>query len=167
MNPDTCPQAMCTLLPLGYLLLASDSFHDLRWCLTPSDHTGHKLKQYYNAILTPRLLPIPCPGFLFPLYVTWIFIGMCPDWVGWCLFACYIPLCRRYYNIKKGRDDLRGWWTIVAIRVIMLALTYKGIELRGCRMGDYRDNLTAFVTQPPSVMFLAQMGNMTSPTTEL
>lgn len=136
---------MCSLLPFGYVLLAFDSFHDLRWCLAPSVTTERQLKGYYSAILVPRILPVPFPGFLFPIYVIYVFLSICPDWVGWSLFACYVPLCKRYYKIIVSHDDLNGWWMVVAVRVVMFLLTYKGLQLRGCRLSDYTDNFGNFM----------------------
>ena len=165
MAQDICPSAMCTFLPFGFVLLAMDSFHDLRWCLTPSPITEKQLKEYYINILTPRArtrtiqfqlpisiqLPIPIPiifpGFLFPLYVIYIFVGVCPDWIGWSLLALYVPLCIRYYRIQRGWDNLGGWWMVVGIRVLMGLLTYRGLEERGCRHGDYTEHLSTFWDQ--------------------
>ena len=144
---DYCPNTMCSLLPFGFVLLTSDLFHDLRWCLSPSKENARKLKEYYMAVLTPRLLPIPWPGLLFPLYAIYIFVGMCPDWINWSLFFLYIPLCEKYYRIKQGEMDcLRSWWLVIVIRVLMGILTYKGWGERGCRMIDYLDNFRAFMT---------------------
>jgi hypothetical protein len=160
MAPDICPHAMCSLLPVGFVLIAFDSFHDLRWCLAPSANTERQLKEYYMKILTPRLSPIPFPGFLFPIYVIYVFVGVCPDWVGWSLFSLYVPLCKRYYSIKQGRDDLGGWWKVVGIRVLMALLTYKGLDERGCRMMDYKDNFSTFVKQSNEsyITFLTPIG---------
>jgi hypothetical protein len=159
---DVCPSAMCSLLPFGYVLLAIDSFHDLRWCLAPSVNTERQLKGYYTAVLVPRLLPIPYPGFLFPIYVTYVFLSVCPDHIGWCLFFCYIPLCRRYYRIVFGHDDLEGWWIIVGIRVIMALLVYKGLDQRGCRMDDYKDNFSSFILKQKEEYFSSIIENFTS-----
>lgn len=147
MASAICPSAMCSLLPFGFVLLACDAYHDLRWCLAPSSATKHQLRQYYINILTPRLLPIPFPGFLFPLYVIYVFIGVCPDWIGWSMLALYIPLCKRYYSIKRGQDDLRGWWMVVGIRVLMAFLTYEGLIERGCQMKDYKHNFVTFMKE--------------------
>ena len=141
--PEICPHAMCSLLPFGFVLLTSDCYHDLRWCLLPSDTTKEELKEYYMKILTPRLYP-PCPGFFFPMYVTYIFCGICPDWICWALFVLYIPLCKRYWSIAHGRDDLDSWWYIVCIRMIMGILTYIAIQRRGCQMNDYRDDFNIY-----------------------
>ena len=142
---DVCPQTMCSLLPVGYVLLACDSYHDLRWCFTPSESTSRQLKKYYSTILTPRLLPMPFPGFLFPIWVIYIFLAECPDWIGWSMFALYVPLCKRYYAIKKKRDDLSGWWQVLLIRVGLAVLTYKGIEQRGCDLLNYGEYFKLFM----------------------
>jgi hypothetical protein len=158
---DVCPHAMCIFLPIGFILLAFDSYHDLRWCLQPSKTTANQLKWYYSTILTPRIAPIPCPGFLFPIYVIYFFLNVCPDWIGWSMFALYIPLCERYYRIicleKKRRergggdeeedsnnDCLEGWWLVVGIRVGLAALTHQGIVERGCNIEEYSDDFGRF-----------------------
>uniref|UniRef100_A0A7S1C084 Uncharacterized protein n=1 Tax=Corethron hystrix TaxID=216773 RepID=A0A7S1C084_9STRA len=149
-SEETCPCAvMCSFLPFGLLLLAADSYHDLRWCLSPSEVNAKRLRRYYTTILTPRLKPIPCPGFFFPPLAIYIFLGMCPDWIGWSQFALFVPLSRKYYGIFKAKegkyDDLRGWWGVVAIRVILVALTWRGIVERGCWVAQYGDNLKDYL----------------------
>ena len=79
------------------------------------------------------------------LYVIYIFVGICSDWVCYGLFLCYVPLCKRYYDIHKGRDDLRSWWYVIAIRFIMALLTYKGLENRGCQLEDYPNYVSIFL----------------------
>lgn len=128
---NICRDPVCALLPMGFLLLAIDSYHDLQWCLRPSEKTAHQLRRYYSFILTPKFSPIPWPGFLFPVYVMYIFLYQCPDWVGWTMMALYMPLCHRYYRIEHD-VKLSGWWSVVIIRVGLAALTYQGLVERGC-----------------------------------
>lgn len=144
ISDEVCPQAMCTLLPFGFLLLTFDLFHDLQYITNPSQSTERKLKSYYMNILTPKLW-LPWPGIFFPLYVIYIFVGICSDWVCYGLFLCYVPLCKRYYDIHKGRDDLRSWWYVIAIRFIMALLTYKGLENRGCQLEEYPNYVSIFL----------------------
>ena len=154
---DYCPSAMCSILPVGFMLLVSDLLYDLRWCVSPSEQNARQLKDYYMTILTPRLLPLPWPGFLFPFYVIYVFVGVCPNWTGLSLFFLYIPICEKYYRIKRDEKNcLRGWWWIVAIRLLMGIVTYIGIVERGCQLTDYKDNVRGFI-----LYSLSNSGGMT------
>ena len=134
---DVCTNSVCAILPMGYILLAVDTYHDLQWCIRPSEKTAHQLRRYYSFILTPKFSPLPWPGFWFPIYVMYVFLYLCPDWIGWTMMALYIPLCRRYYRIEHD-ENLHGWWSVVIIRVGLAALTYRGLAERGC------DDITSY-----------------------
>eukprot|EP00542_Grammatophora_oceanica_P021711 CAMPEP_0194049982 /NCGR_PEP_ID=MMETSP0009_2-20130614/32324_1 /TAXON_ID=210454 /ORGANISM="Grammatophora oceanica, Strain CCMP 410" /LENGTH=155 /DNA_ID=CAMNT_0038696329 /DNA_START=132 /DNA_END=599 /DNA_ORIENTATION=+ len=133
---DHCPTIVCSLLPLGYIFLASDLYRDLRWCIWPSHTTANDLKNYYITILTPKLA-LANPGYLFPVYVTFKFCYECPDFYNFLLLLCYIPLCYRYYGILSRRDKtLPHWWTVVLIRFVMLWVVHKGLQSRGCQLSN-------------------------------
>ena len=166
-----CGSTMCAFLPVGLFLMSMDIVYDLAWCLFPSDRTATALKGYYRAILTPRLFP-PYPGWLFPVYATYVFLLQCPNIWNWCIFFLYVPVSYRYYQILTALDCsttstsranksgapisgsvhtvsvenealLRGWWSVVLLRVLLTITTLRNLQSRGCEWNQYFQDLLA------------------------
>ena len=136
---------MCSFLPLGLFLMSMDITYDLGWCLFPSKKTAQSLCEYYTFILTPRLLP-PYPGWLFPVYTTYVFLWQCPNVYNWCIFLVYIPVSYRYYRILTKQDDLQRWWFVVLLRALLTLATLRNLQSRGCVWGEYWNDLSTTLT---------------------
>ena len=131
---------MCLFLPVGYALLTTDLCFDLPWVLQPSQTTANTLRQYYTFILTPSLYS---PGYWLPLFAIYVFLGLCPSVLNWILFWLFVPIACRYYYILGHPTDpnyrwqLRHWWTIIVIRMVLYCVTYYNLKQRNCKWSDY------------------------------
>ena len=143
---EHCPDTMCAFLPLGFILQTMDIYHDLAWCLFPSGKTGEALRNYYISLLTPttfwskwKYIPL-YPGYLFPLYAIFVFLYLCPTIYNWYTFFLYIPLMWRYYRIMSNQDKtLKGWWSVIVLRVLLTIVTIYNIQHRNC--GNWQGHL--------------------------
>ncbi len=128
-----CPDTMCAFLPLGFVLMSFDIYHDLQWCLVPSHKTSEALRRYYTVLLTPRLTYVPWPGYLFPIYATFVFLWQCPNIYNWYTLLLYLPLTWRYYLILTCQDKkLCYWWTVIGIRIALTFVTIINLQRRNC-----------------------------------
>jgi hypothetical protein len=130
-----CHDTMCAFLPLGFVLMTFDLYHDLQWCIFPSPKSNLALRQYYTNLLTPTFLPPRLwPGFLFPIYATYVFLGQCPNIYNWMTFFLYLPLVYRYYTILTRKDrDLRHWWIVILLRAALTYVTIINRYDRNCQ----------------------------------
>jgi hypothetical protein len=130
---EHCPDTMCAFLPLGFVLQSIDIYHDLHWCLLPSGKTGEALRNYYTTLLTPKLLYLPWPGYLFPVYAFFVFLYQCPNLYNWYIFIQYLPLSWRYYLILSDQDKtLRNWWSVILLRLGLTVVTIFNLQSRNC-----------------------------------
>ena len=120
-----CKDTNCAILPIGFALLAVDSYFDLRWVLLPSVATANALRWYYTSILAPRWRPIPHPGYFFPFYVIYKLCVQCPTVFNHMILALFVPISYRYARILtfSARENLQHWWTVVALRVGLAIVT--------------------------------------------
>ena len=132
---EHCPDTMCAFLPLGFVLMSADAYHDLQWCFAPSPKTEQALRNYYTNLLTPTLKMgiVLWPGYLFPLYAIYVFLWQCPNMYNWYTFILYMPVAWRYFLILTGRDRrLAHWWTIPVIRIALTTVTIWNLQSRDC-----------------------------------
>eukprot|EP00977_Amphora_coffeiformis_P012311 scaffold3043_cov180-Amphora_coffeaeformis.AAC.3 len=136
LDYDSSPESMCwnvgcTILPVGYFLLAIDSYFDLRWVLFPSPKTKKALIDYYTTILTPRAL---YPGYWFPVYVIYTLCIQCPTFYHYFTLAMFCPISVRYVGILRGTDTrVDHWWTVLLWRVLLAIVTTWNMQSLGCR----------------------------------
>lgn len=144
---EHCPDTMCVFLPLGYLLLAVDSYFDLRWCLFPSPKTLSDLQWYYTNLLTPRLLSLrPYPGYWFPFYAIFVFLFQCPNNYNWITFGFFLPIGYRYIGLLRGTDKTSSrWWIVVLMRVGLAVTTHYNLSYRGCQWCEYGQHVSKIV----------------------
>lgn len=135
---EHCSDTMCAFLPIGYMLLSADIVHDLSWCLFPSRKTREAVTNYYTNLLTPKLSPLPWPGYLFPSWAIFIFLRQCPDIYNYYTFLLYLPLIYRYWGILQQTDKTLGaWWTVILIRILLTIVTTLSFSNRGCVWSNF------------------------------
>ena len=138
---EHCPDTMCAFLPLGFVLMSADAYHDLQWCMAPSLKTENALRNYYTKLLTPAFVwgIVPWPGYLFPIYATFVFLFQCPSIYNLYTFFLYLPVAWRYFLLLTGRDrQLSHWWMIPMLRVALTAVTIWNLQERNCGVGQWK-----------------------------
>lgn len=152
MDYDSSPGAVCwdvncAVLPVGYLLLAVDSYFDICWVLWPSLKTASAVKAYYTTILTPRA-PYLFPGYWFPVYVIFLLCAQCPTAYNYVLLVLFGVVAYRYVGILRGTDhQLRHWWTVIVVRVLLAIYTTRDIQSLQCRsMANYAEHWWSFLS---------------------
>lgn len=128
-----CKDTNCAILPIGFALLAVDSYYDLRWVLRPSPTTAQELRRYYTFLLAPRWQPIPHPGFLFPFYCIYKLCVECPTIFNHWLLALFVPISCRYVGILNlyKQEQLQHWWTVVVLRVGLAVVNTLALQAYG------------------------------------
>lgn len=127
-----CFDVNCTILPLGFVLLLIDSYFDSRWVLFPSCRTSQNLIQYYRTILTPKLSPIPFPGYWFPLFAIYKLCIQCPSFYNYITLFLWLPISYRYAKIlnnNNGQPDLTNWWTILVFRALLMLVNFYNVAI--------------------------------------
>lgn len=132
-HPAVCKDTNCAILPIGFALLAVDSYYDLRWVFQPSPTTEKELRRYYTLILAPRWRPIPHPGYFFPFYVIYKLCVQCPTTFNHMLLALFVPISCRYIGILNfnAGERLQHWWTVVALRVGLAIVNTLALQAYG------------------------------------
>lgn len=128
-----CKDTNCAILPIGFALLAVDSYFDLRWVFRPSAATAQALRSYYTLILAPRWRPFPHPGYYFPFYVIYKLCVQCPTAFNHMLLALFVPISYRYVGILNFNvnENLQHWWTVVALRVGLAIVNMLALQAYG------------------------------------
>jgi hypothetical protein len=134
----TCTDINCTLLPLGFFLLAVDSYFDLHWVLWPSKKTATALREYYTKLLTPTVRPLPYPGYWFPVYVIYKLCIQCSTIYNFLLLALFLPITYGYVRLLKNNGDrnsdkkvLENWWIVVVLRIGLAIVNAYALKIHG------------------------------------
>mmetsp|Transcript_7679 Transcript_7679/g.10051 ORF Transcript_7679/g.10051 Transcript_7679/m.10051 type:complete len:162 (+) Transcript_7679:372-857(+) len=128
----SCTDTNCALLPLGFFLLAMDSYFDIRWVLWPSHKTAASLQDYYTTLLTPTAKPLPYPGFWFPVYVIFKLCAQCSTIYNFGLLALFIPISYKYVQVLNGKPGaLKNWWVIIVLRIGLVIVNTYALRAHG------------------------------------
>ena len=140
---STCWNIDCAILPVGYGLIIADSIFDLNWVLRPSSATKQALIGYYTTILTPKVT-FGYPGYWWPLFVIFKLCIQCPNELNYLTLMIFLPIAYRYVGLMNGTDtQLRHWWTIVVLRILLVVVNTWNLRVLQCYQG--KPSLRAYV----------------------
>ena len=131
-----CLDTHCAVSFISYVLLLFDSYFDITFILNPTKENAASLRSYYKLVLTPSLSPLPWPGYSFPPYTIYKMCYECPNVYFLTLSALWLLLSVRYHRILRDTDDLKHWWSVVLIRVVMAILLALNLGSTRCQLSQ-------------------------------